>query len=161
MALNKYMHPRNPYKTKKPSFKELAIKYPEFREKVTQNLTGKVILDFKDPEALRALTIALLKNDFGLTVSLPVDRLIPTVPQRLNYILWLEDIFNQKKDLRGIDIGEAHLRNNSCFHLPYEPQCEKTGLRSRVSRLICCSSTMGGLDLFFSRVSFPLICTRL
>ena len=105
MALNKYMHPRNPYKTKKPDFKQLAIKYPEFREKVTQNLSGKVILDFKDPEALRVLTIALLKNDFDLIVSLPVDRLIPTVPQRLNYILWLEDIFEQAKDLKGIDIG--------------------------------------------------------
>ena len=107
MALNKYMHPRNPYKTQKPNFKQLAIKYPEFREKVTQNISGKVILDFKDPEALRALTVALLKNDFDLTVSLPVDRLIPTVPQRLNYILWLEDIFDQAKDLRGIDIGKV------------------------------------------------------
>ena len=107
MALNKYMHPRNPYKNQKPNFKQLAIKYPEFREKVTQNLSGKVILDFKDPEALRALTVALLKNDFDLTVSLPVDRLIPTVPQRLNYILWLEDIFDQAKALRGIDIGKV------------------------------------------------------
>lgn len=105
MALNKYMHPRNPYKTKKPNFKELAIKYPEFREKVTQNLSGKVILDFKDPDALRALTVALLRDDFDLKVNLPIDRLIPTVPQRLNYILWLEDIFDQAKDLNGIDIG--------------------------------------------------------
>ena len=105
MALNKYMHPRNPYKTRKPDFKELAIKYPEFREKVTQNLSGKVILDFKDPEALRALTVALLRDDFNLIVSLSVDRLIPTVPQRLNYILWLEDIFEQSKNLKGIDIG--------------------------------------------------------
>ena len=99
------MHPRNPYKTKKPNFKELAIKYPEFREKVTQNLSGKVILDFKDPDALRALTVALLRDDFDLKVNLPIDRLIPTVPQRLNYILWLEDIFDQAKDLNGIDIG--------------------------------------------------------
>ena len=106
MALNKYMHPRNPYKTKKPNFMELAIKYPEFRAKVTQNLSGKVILDFKDPEALRALTVALLQDDFGLVVSLPIDRLIPTVPQRLNYILWLEDIFENSRELKGIDIGK-------------------------------------------------------
>ena len=106
MDLNKYMHPRNPYKTKKPNFKELAIKYPEFRAKVTQNLSGKVILDFKDPEALRALTVALLQDDFGLVVSLPIDRLIPTVPQRLNYILWLEDIFENSRELKGIDIGK-------------------------------------------------------
>lgn len=105
MALNKYMHPRNPYKNKKPDFKELAIQFDYFREKVTQNEGGKVILDFKDPSALRALTRALLESDFGIKVFLPLDRLIPTVPQRLNYILWLEDIVGGNKPARGIDIG--------------------------------------------------------
>jgi methyltransferase len=106
MALNKYMHPRNTYKKRKPDFQALSTKFDYFKEKVTINETGKVILDFKDPAALRALTRALLEDDFGLTVTLPLDRLIPTVPQRLNYILWLEDIIGKENGAKGIDIGK-------------------------------------------------------
>ena len=65
-------------------------------------------MEFRDPASLRALTCALLKNDFDIDVSIPLDRLIPTVPLRLNYILWLEDIFNlaTNRQLHGIDIGK-------------------------------------------------------
>ena len=72
LSLNKYMHPRNRYKKEKPSFLNLALKYPDFRAKVTQDESGKVLLDFKDAEALRALTTCLLKEDFDLTVEMPV-----------------------------------------------------------------------------------------
>ena len=110
MALNKLMHPRNPYRDKKPDFKALAAKYELFRQNSTQDSKGHVHLDFKKPECLRALSWALLKEDFNLEVELPLDRLIPTIPLRLNYILWLEDVIqsgNMKKDapVRGIDIG--------------------------------------------------------
>jgi len=68
----------------------------------------QVHVEFRDPASLRALTWALLKNDFNVDISLPLDRLIPTVPLRLNYILWLEDIFASaaKPQLLGIDIGK-------------------------------------------------------
>ena len=71
-------------------------------------------MEFRDPASLRALTCALLKNDFNVDVSLPLDRLIPTVPLRLNYILWLEDIFglSMKPQLRGIDIGKRKIVRN-------------------------------------------------
>lgn len=49
-------------------------------------------LDFSNPEALRELTCAVLERDFGLKVELPLDRLIPAVPQRLNYVHWIEDL---------------------------------------------------------------------
>lgn len=67
-------------------------------------------LNFKDPEAVRALTCTLLKEDFGLTIDIPLERLIPTVPLRLNYIHWVEDLIGHqdadKRVLRrGIDIG--------------------------------------------------------
>ena len=42
MALNKFMHPRNHYKEKKPDFKALAVKYPEFRKYATQDIKGAV-----------------------------------------------------------------------------------------------------------------------
>jgi 23S rRNA A1618 N6-methylase RlmF len=37
------------------------------------------------------------------------NHLIPRIPQRINYILWLEDLLktenDNKKDVKGIDIG--------------------------------------------------------
>nr|XP_042708223.1 RNA N6-adenosine-methyltransferase METTL16 isoform X1 [Chrysemys picta bellii] len=71
---------------------------------------GSDSLNFKDPEAVRALTCTLLKEDFGLTIDIPLERLIPTVPLRLNYIHWVEDLIghqdgDKQAPRRGIDIG--------------------------------------------------------
>ena len=68
--------------------------------------------NFKDPSALRALTYALLEKEFGLNLSIPLDRLIPTVPLRLNYVLWIEDLLScfpevfRHVAVRGFDVGE-------------------------------------------------------
>ncbi|XP_043945844.1 RNA N6-adenosine-methyltransferase METTL16 [Protopterus annectens] len=110
MAVNKSMHPRNRYKDRPPDFAFLASKYPDFRQHVNTNLIGGVSLNFKDPKAVRELTCTLLKEDFGLTIDIPLERLIPTVPLRLNYIHWVEDLIghhasSEKKITRGIDIG--------------------------------------------------------
>ncbi|KAG5884627.1 hypothetical protein JTB14_023821 [Gonioctena quinquepunctata] len=107
MAVNKYMHPRNIYKSP-PDFKQLALDYPEFRGFVKQDISGKVSVDFKDLKSLRALSCTLLKKDFGLKVSIPLNKLIPTIPLRLNYILWLEDLLSltgKAENIIGIDIG--------------------------------------------------------
>ena len=60
----------------------------------------------------RELTCAALSKDFGLEVDLPDDRLVPMVPQRLNYIHWVEDLlagdtgeWPQGGRVCGIDIG--------------------------------------------------------
>uniref|UniRef100_A0A674DY88 U6 small nuclear RNA (adenine-(43)-N(6))-methyltransferase n=1 Tax=Salmo trutta TaxID=8032 RepID=A0A674DY88_SALTR len=51
-------------------------------------------------------TCTLLKEDFGLTTDIPLERLIPTVSLRLNYIHWVEDLIGgQGEPRRGIDIG--------------------------------------------------------
>ncbi|XP_067402092.1 RNA N6-adenosine-methyltransferase METTL16 [Emydura macquarii macquarii] len=110
MALNKSMHARNRYRDKPPDFAYLASRYPAFRQHVHTSLSGRASLNFKDPEAVRALTCTLLKEDFGLTIDIPLERLIPTVPLRLNYIHWVEDLIGHqdadKQALRrGIDIG--------------------------------------------------------
>ncbi|KAG8224346.1 hypothetical protein J437_LFUL004302 [Ladona fulva] len=109
MSQNKYMHPRNIYKCP-PDFKQLAINFPEFRKHTTQELSGKVSIDFKDPAALRALTTTLLLKDFHLKVDIPLNRLIPTLPLRLNYVLWIEDLIlasslGANSEICGIDIG--------------------------------------------------------
>ncbi|XP_042332928.1 RNA N6-adenosine-methyltransferase METTL16 [Sceloporus undulatus] len=111
MALNKSMHARNRYKDKPPDFAYLASKYPEFKQHVQLSLSGRVSVNFKNPEAVRALTCTLLKEDFGLQIDIPLERLIPTVPLRLNYIHWVEDLIAQQEAaakgsvIWGIDIG--------------------------------------------------------
>ncbi|XP_029026010.1 RNA N6-adenosine-methyltransferase mettl16 [Betta splendens] len=106
MALNKSMHPRNRYKDKPPDFAYLASKYPDFQQHVHTSLAGRPVVNFKEPEAVRALTCTLLKEDFGLSIEIPLERLIPTVPLRLNYIHWVEDLIDgQNQPRRGIDIG--------------------------------------------------------
>nr|XP_026244730.1 U6 small nuclear RNA (adenine-(43)-N(6))-methyltransferase [Urocitellus parryii] len=110
MAPIKSMHERNRYKDIPPDFAYLASKYPDFKQHVQINLNGRVSVNFKDPEAVRALTCTLLKEDFGLSIDIPLERLIPTVPLRLNYIHWVEDLIghqdSDKSTLRrGIDIG--------------------------------------------------------
>ncbi|KAK2580896.1 hypothetical protein KPH14_005966 [Odynerus spinipes] len=109
MALRKLMHPRNKYK-KGSDFKRLAVLYPEFRKVAAADLTGKVHIDFKNEETLRILTEILLKHDFDLTVKIPPNKLVPTLPLRLNYVLWIEDLmtyssFTEMEDVKGVDIG--------------------------------------------------------
>lgn len=79
-----------------------------------QTANGKVHIDFKDELALRTLTLCLLKRDFDLTVELPPEQLVPTLPLRLNYILWIEDILNafELSDVIGLDIGEFYFKTN-------------------------------------------------
>nr|CAG4646188.1 EOG090X04JL [Macrothrix elegans] len=103
------MHPRNQYNNP-PDFKELALKFPEFRKHAKQTLTGKIEVDFTDADAVRALTTALLQKDFELKVDLPPNRLVPTLPLRLNYLLWIEDLLKlsnaeHHKQIHGIDLG--------------------------------------------------------
>lgn len=113
MGFNDHMHPRNPYKNSPPDFRVLADKFEYFRKFAKDNKAGEFSINFKDPESLRALTCALLESDFGLKLSIPLDRLIPTVPLRLNYILWIEDLLacvpdaQRRAVVRGFDIGSG------------------------------------------------------
>uniref|UniRef100_A0A914PGD9 Uncharacterized protein n=1 Tax=Panagrolaimus davidi TaxID=227884 RepID=A0A914PGD9_9BILA len=108
MALNHLMHPRNVYKNRPPDFRVLAEKYPDFRQYITFSPDGKVNLDFQNSDAVRCLTEKLLKEDFKLDVILPADSLVPRIPQRLDYILLVQDLLNASSlynNVMGIDIG--------------------------------------------------------
>ncbi|XP_037025494.1 U6 small nuclear RNA (adenine-(43)-N(6))-methyltransferase [Bradysia coprophila] len=107
MSMNQFMHPRNKYKIP-PNFTDLAVEYPEFRLISHLDVNGKVTINFKDENTLRTLTKCLLHKDFELDVTLPPDKLVPTLPLRLNYILWIEDILKTAgiaNNVTGIDIG--------------------------------------------------------
>lgn len=64
-------------------------------------------MDFKNIEALRILSKILLKKDFNLDVHFPHNGLVPTIPLRLNYILFIEDLLklSQHECIKGLDIG--------------------------------------------------------
>ena len=81
MSLNPYLHPRNPY-CQRPDFGAMAKRDPAFRAVCRTDLKGKVNIDFLDRDAVRELTRALLKLDFGLEVDLPPSHLVPTLPLR-------------------------------------------------------------------------------
>lgn len=70
-------------------------------------------MNFKDEESLRVLTTTLLKHDFDLEVDIPPKKLVPTLPLRLNYILWVEDLLRHSgvddfTSVHGLDIGIMH-----------------------------------------------------
>ncbi|CAG8594466.1 5015_t:CDS:10 [Paraglomus occultum] len=102
------MHPRNRY-INPPDFDVLAFKYPTFRKHVRYDKENKACIDFHDPDAVRELSYTLLKHDFGLYLEIPNDALCPMVPNRLNYIHWIEDLIcdvvSSTEDVYGIDIG--------------------------------------------------------
>jgi methyltransferase len=109
-----------------PKYEELARKYPEFRSKCFIGAGGKVgitkgkdylhnrynqiCVNFHDPEAVRLIAEILLSEYFELNVIIPPGVLVPRIPQRLNYILLLEDLIYHSKNaihdpIIGIDIG--------------------------------------------------------
>ena len=103
------MHERNRYRECPPDFVLLASTRPGLR----QHLVGHgawATLNWQEPVACIELTKALLEADFGLSWDLPVDRLCPTIPQKLNYIHWVEDLVSLSPEaagssVRGIDVG--------------------------------------------------------
>ncbi|XP_057294757.1 RNA N6-adenosine-methyltransferase mettl16-like isoform X2 [Hydractinia symbiolongicarpus] len=103
------MHPRNIFKNTVPNFEELAKEFPEFTPYLERGASGKAYVNFKDPASLRALSLVLLKKYFQIIITIPLDRLIPTIPLRLNYIHWIEDLVeyerNENKKIFGFDIG--------------------------------------------------------
>ncbi len=72
-------------------------------------VNGSVSLNFADPEASRCLAKAILSVEYGLVVDLPKGHLIPAIPNRLNYLLWIEDLLAYAEEhvhgIKGIDIG--------------------------------------------------------
>ena len=120
MSFNEYMHSRNRYRMNPPDFKQLAEKHPALKPFLIEKSKDGVTLDFRNANAVRALTLATAKEDFNLDLELSLgrmdfcegfshfnglDRLIPRIPQKLNYLHWIEDLIERKTDAIGIDIG--------------------------------------------------------
>ncbi|RKF84051.1 U6 small nuclear RNA -methyltransferase [Golovinomyces cichoracearum] len=78
-------------------------------------------LDFSDPNAVLQLSQSLLRRDFGLSLVLPFDRLCPPVPNRLNYILWVQSLLETTDVSSFLDqmrTGVRHKSNSSSDDSP-------------------------------------------
>jgi 23S rRNA (adenine1618-N6)-methyltransferase len=94
-------------------FKALAKADPEFKQ-LWQRTLGK--LDFQDPETTKVLSKAILRTQFGLELDVPGDRLCPPIPNRWNYVAWIQGLidstsadyankYDPDRQVIGLDIG--------------------------------------------------------
>ena len=118
---NDELHLSNFYKGKKIDFKELTELFPTtLGAHVIKRPDGHVTIDFTDPVTSYYLTQSLLCKDFGMKIinfpefstlfqNKPYHKLIPPLPNRLNYICWLNELFliqgNMNTSVHIIDIG--------------------------------------------------------
>ena len=92
---NAKMHPRNKYWNNPPDFKRLAKLYPRFGQhlQLSSEKAGSLPhINWRDSNACISVTQTLLLHDFKLDWDLPAGFLCPPVPQRANYIHWIEDL---------------------------------------------------------------------
>lgn len=113
-AVERIIHPRNKYSDNPPDFGLLASLYPSFQPFVFYSRDGRPRIDWTDFNATRELTRVLLHHDHGLNWWIPDGQLCPTVPNRSNYIHWIEDLLSSDTipnsratadTVKGFDIG--------------------------------------------------------
>ncbi|KAE8901302.1 hypothetical protein PF005_g7354 [Phytophthora fragariae] len=90
-------HDRNRYKDNPPDFYALGRQYPELKQYLrnVDEAKCRASLAWDDPFAARELTKTLLLHDFRLKWEIPINRLCPPLPNRLNYLHWIEDLLSQ------------------------------------------------------------------
>ncbi|SGZ31508.1 BQ5605_C043g12063 [Microbotryum silenes-dioicae] len=102
-------HVHNPYADGPPDYSQLAQDVPYFAPFLRTNPYGGSTIDYKDENALRALSSALLERDFGLRIELPRDRLCPIVPGRVEYVTFILRLVHlnpqRSSHVRGLDVG--------------------------------------------------------
>ncbi|GFR39718.1 hypothetical protein Agub_g199, partial [Astrephomene gubernaculifera] len=108
---NARMHPANRYFLREPDFGALAERYEQLRPYVSVDAAGRAHFASTSWAATRALTACLLRHDFGLAWWLPEGQLVPPVPNRANYLHWINDLLQlsapgpEEGPIRGLDIG--------------------------------------------------------
>ncbi len=108
------MHGKNRYQ-QPHDFPALAKVVPELQQHFITTPDGRTSLDFTDPQAVRRLNQALLKQDYGLKHwDIPTGNLCPGVPGRLDYVHVIADLLagtqvqgnkQDKQSVVGLDVG--------------------------------------------------------
>jgi 23S rRNA (adenine1618-N6)-methyltransferase len=106
------LHPRNKHRGRY-NFPELIEGNPELSGFVSKNQYGDLSVDFKDPEAVKALNQALLKHFYHIDLwDIPEGFLCPPIPGRVDYLHYAADLLAdpdgkipQGKSVKVLDIG--------------------------------------------------------
>ncbi|WP_395746742.1 23S rRNA (adenine(1618)-N(6))-methyltransferase RlmF [Prosthecobacter sp.] len=101
------LHPRNRFNTRY-DFPALISVSPELAVFVKVNAHGDDSIDYADPQAVKALNAALLRQAYGVTHwDIPSGYLCPPIPGRSDCIHHLADLIGQRRgaDVRVLDIG--------------------------------------------------------
>lgn len=105
-ADKKGLHPRNKHGGRY-DFTHLVECCPELTAFVAPNAYGDVSVDFADPDAVRALNRALLKQHYGISGwDLPAQYLCPPIPGRADYLHYLADLLARSNG-GNIPFGDA------------------------------------------------------
>ena len=89
-------------------FGALVRNNEELREYATESAAGLVRLDLSSRAATLALTRAILRDHFNLTLALPEAQLVPTVPNRVQYLTWAAALLSGDAPQRRcvvVDVG--------------------------------------------------------
>lgn len=112
-AIKTKLHPRNKHR-ERYDFKLLCAAFPELTPFVAINKYGDESIDFFNPDAVKALNKALLKQYYGISHwDIPKGYLCPPIPGRADYIHYLadvlaaanKDILPTGSNIRVLDIG--------------------------------------------------------
>lgn len=107
------LHPRNKHRGRY-NFAQLIQTSPALAAYVSLNEYGDTSIDFANPQAVKVLNQALLKQFYGVSVwDIPKQYLCPPIPGRADYLHYLADLLNQHnknqiplgKHVRVLDIG--------------------------------------------------------
>lgn len=101
------LHPRNRFRTRY-DFPQLIACSPALAEFVKANAHGDDSIDYADPQAVKALNQALLKQAYGLQHwDIPPGYLCPPIPGRSDYIHHLADLISLRRgpEVRVLDVG--------------------------------------------------------
>lgn len=107
------LHPRNRHR-ERYDFGQLIQACPELAPFVQQNLYGNESIDFANPEAVKMLNTALLRQYYGISYwDVPPGYLCPPIPGRADYIHYAAELLGrhnygkipQGSNVRCLDIG--------------------------------------------------------
>ena len=105
------MHAQNPY-SGRYDLKRFATHHQKLQDHILLNPSGEETIDFSNSTAVYALNKAILLADFNIeNYELPMGYLIPPIPGRLEYLLYVREFLSEQFNidtntkLRGLDIG--------------------------------------------------------
>lgn len=81
---------------------------PELKKYASKNANGKWRIDFSRRNATLALSSAILRHHYDISLTLPSGQLVPTIPNRVQYLKWAANLLppsSVSSDITVLDIG--------------------------------------------------------